>query len=178
MRSGVIIVGIYAVAMAAIGVVVTAAFSDARERSLKETRELDAAIDQIVARQMARRATLKQAALAGTPDSNSTNTASSPPTGALALGPATSAIPTAAISGTTGQAPRIVTGQTQATLQASIQANAAERERAQALDRKPALARVRPVKSRQARPPNVVTFVPAAFASVSKFAVHTVVGLR
>ena len=141
-----------------------AAFADMRERTLKEDRELDAAIDRIVAQQNAKRAAAKLA---------------------LARAEAEAGMARAQASGRDLQDARgevkpqpVGPGSREAKTRVADVSREAN-EAPQIDERRATLGRVKPRAKRQhGRSQNSVHFLPTALASVPKFAVYQLLRLR
>ena len=147
------IIGGYALAILAIIGTGVAAIGNVTERSVKEERELDAAIDRILAQQRERRALLQAA---------KTN-------------------PSTSVKGYAASAPQ---ASPRETLGMAAQAEALppddkKPEGARVTERNKQLARVHPNARRRQQGRNTsVHFLPAAFAQIPKFTVHTLLGFR
>ena len=146
------IIAAYAIGVAAILGIGATAIGDVYNRTGKEDRELDAAINRILAQQAERREMLKANRMAAVtaPKSASQATAA-----------------TAASAGeTTGAAPRIARERV-----------AEDADPSQAEERKK-VARTHPNAKARRGSPNGLQFIPAAFASIPKFTAYTLLGFR
>jgi hypothetical protein len=143
------IIAAYAIGVVAIISIGATAIGDVYNRTGKEDRELDAAINRILAQQAERRELIKANRMA-----------------AVAAPKSASQSATRSASETTGAAPRI-----------ARERGVPEPDSADPEERKK-VARTHPNAKQRRGSPNGLHFIPAAFASIPKFTAYTLLGFR